>query len=356
MNALKRCFYTLSIAVSLCGAAVRAETASPAPASGESMLHLHLELGAVKALDLSAQGPSVGSSLTDAKELVLVLNFWRTDCPPCVDEFPVLKSIFQGPHPGSELYMVSESLDLDAVRRFQAAHRSEMPDARLYVNTDRKLRFQLRSDTIPLTLLLDKKRVVRQVFVGAIHRRPGGTGSMELQTGAARLALAEAGSPKPLLEPDVERLSCDSSLASQLMHRRFDMSWLPPGSAQTRRINAVFLRSDPAVCASPDACRQEVGERLPGIFKEWKTDTGVQLLLLTSAAQNPLTESRRELKVLASGAAGLASLMRRCEKQGGLTLLFDKQQTVRQVFIGPLGTETAASLVQSLERLSAKEI
>lgn len=359
MNAVQRCLCILFIGAFSYRAAAQAEPVSPAPgpASGDSMLHLRLGLGAVKALDLSTAVPSVGASLTEAKDSVLVLNFWRTDCPPCVDEFPALKSIFQEPHPGSELYMVTESLDLDAVRRFQTTHRARIPDAPMYVNTDRKLRFQLRSDTVPLTLLLDRRRVVRQVFVGAIHRRPGGTGSMELQTGAARLALAEAGTPRSLLEPDVERLSCDSNLASQLMHRRFDITWLP-GSAQPRRVNAVFLRNDPASCTNADACRQEFSERLPGIFREWKGDSEVQLWLLTSTQQRTLAADpqRRDLKVSQSGAAGVASLLKRCEQQGGLTLLFDKQQIVRQVFIGPLGPETAASLVQALEHLSAKEI
>src|SRR5690349_3400196 len=67
-------------------------------------------------------------SLADLKGRVVFLNFWRTDCAPCVAEMPDLELIART-FSGRRFEMMVVSLDLEAenVRRFYRQHDLTMP-------------------------------------------------------------------------------------------------------------------------------------------------------------------------------------------------------------------------------------
>lgn len=204
-----RCFVYLGILLVLHPGRARAAGAEASREStaaqqvADSLLNLRLDLSGFK--PYAADGAvAAAESLPRSDSKVLVLNLWRTDCPPCLVEFPLLKELFATPVRGIDFALVSETLDLDQLRQFRAEHSALMPRSPIYLNTDRRLRLQLRTDTLPITLVLDERRVVRHAVVGALNHQAGGSGKADLHMAIHRLLQAEEGKPRPLLEPDVE--------------------------------------------------------------------------------------------------------------------------------------------------------
>lgn len=325
----------------------------------DSLLNLQLDFSGLKPYAADGVVTTTAESLMSTNRKVLVLNFWRTDCPPCLVEFPLLKEMFAVPLRGIDFALVSETLDLDLLRQFRATHSASMPQSPIYLNTDRRLRLQLRTNTLPITLVLDARRMVRHAVVGALNHQSGGSGKADLHRAIHRLLQAEDGKPRSLLEADVDVKACNARLATQLLHRRFDLNWLRAAGvtpvASLKRANVVFIRSEPSQCTSPEACQQELDQRLPGIFKRWKSEKDTALWLLTAARVHPLRDadlSRRELPLVASENPELNRLAEQCTQP--LTLILDRTAVVRQVFIGPFTVETSVHLVRTLDRLLAK--
>ena len=69
--------------------------------------------------------------LSDYRGQVLVLNFWATWCPPCVEEVPSL-NLLQGRLQGTpvSLLAISVDVDADAYQRFLQAYGIRFPTAR----------------------------------------------------------------------------------------------------------------------------------------------------------------------------------------------------------------------------------
>jgi len=69
--------------------------------------------------------------LADYRGQVLVLNFWATWCPPCVEEVPSL-NLLQGRLQGTPVSLLAISVDVDAAayQRFLQAYSIQFPTAR----------------------------------------------------------------------------------------------------------------------------------------------------------------------------------------------------------------------------------
>src|SRR2546422_687582 len=63
------------------------------------------------------------ASLGDFRGQVVVLNFWATWCPPCVEETPSLEKFAEQMRPqGVTVIGVSVDQDAEALEKFVAAH------------------------------------------------------------------------------------------------------------------------------------------------------------------------------------------------------------------------------------------
>lgn len=94
--------------------------------------------------------------ISAAKGKVLLIDFWATNCPPCLAEFPKLKQLYADYHEqGFEVFGLSLDESRDNVEAFQA--RAQLP-WRLVVEAEQvqQAREKYRVRTIPSLFLVDR--------------------------------------------------------------------------------------------------------------------------------------------------------------------------------------------------------
>jgi len=107
--------------------------------------------------------PAGGPSLVSLRGRVVVLNFWASWCPPCLEEFPSLETL-QKQMPGVTVLAVSFDGDPSAYASFLRKHPLTLQTA---------LETTVRSDKDygvtgpPETYIVDPNGIVRRKFVGA---------------------------------------------------------------------------------------------------------------------------------------------------------------------------------------------
>lgn len=105
---------------------------------------------------------------------LLIVHIWAVECPPCIEELPILRRIAEslGRMNQVKIVLVSETTDLATLNRFINAHQNDMPRVEQYQSIDERLRSSLQNNSQPTTLLVDALGVVRQAFLGSLkHRR-----------------------------------------------------------------------------------------------------------------------------------------------------------------------------------------
>lgn len=105
---------------------------------------------------------------------LLIVHIWAVECPPCIEELPILRRIAEslGRMNQVKIVLVSETTDLATLNRFINAHQNDMPRVEQYQSIDERLRSSLQNNAQPTTLLVDALGVVRQAFLGSLkHRR-----------------------------------------------------------------------------------------------------------------------------------------------------------------------------------------
>jgi cytochrome c biogenesis protein CcmG/thiol:disulfide interchange protein DsbE len=126
----------------------------------------------------SGRPPRIGEaapnfSITDAGRTVtlsqfrgktVVLNFWATWCPPCVEEMPSLVELQKKLGDKVVILAVSEDADENAVKQFVRDHNID-----LLVVRDPKQSANALYGTFkfPETYVIDKDGVIRRKFIGA---------------------------------------------------------------------------------------------------------------------------------------------------------------------------------------------
>jgi len=104
-------------------------------------------------------------ALHDFRGKVVVLNFWATWCPPCVEEMPSLVAM-QSKMKGS-VTVLAVSLDVDesAYRRFLKDHGIDLLTVR---DPDKKSSELYGTFVYPETYIIDAKGVLRRKFIGPV--------------------------------------------------------------------------------------------------------------------------------------------------------------------------------------------
>lgn len=119
--------------------------------------------------------------IIDERAPVLVLHMWASWCGPCRQEFPTwteMGPILEAEHKGKvRIVYVAIQSGRDDMERFLAQSRDVMPKSPWYYDLGdhltEKFRKALPGDQfqLPVTLLLDDRRIVRQVIAGPITSR-----------------------------------------------------------------------------------------------------------------------------------------------------------------------------------------
>jgi thiol-disulfide isomerase/thioredoxin len=97
---------------------------------------------------------------------VVVLNFWATWCPPCVDEMPSLVQMQQKmKDKGIEVLAVSVDADQSAYDKFVKSYAVNLRTVR---DPDQKSNNLYGTFKFPETYIIDRQGILRRKFIGPI--------------------------------------------------------------------------------------------------------------------------------------------------------------------------------------------
>jgi cytochrome c biogenesis protein CcmG/thiol:disulfide interchange protein DsbE len=116
--------------------------------------------------DFTVQDVDRTVSLRQFRGQVLVLNFWGTFCPPCIEEMPSLISMAQSEQAkGVSVLGISIDVDADAYHKFLTDHGVKFLTVR---DPDEKTATVYGTHGWPETYIIDRSGVVRRKFIGPV--------------------------------------------------------------------------------------------------------------------------------------------------------------------------------------------
>lgn len=117
--------------------------------------------------DFTVQDADRKVSLSELRGKVVVLNFWATWCPPCVDEMPSLVQMQQRlKDKGVEVLAVSVDADEGAYHKFLKDHNIDLLTVR---DVDQKSNNLYGTFKFPETYIIDRNGILRRKFIGAVN-------------------------------------------------------------------------------------------------------------------------------------------------------------------------------------------
>ena len=118
------------------------------------------------ARDFSVQDSDRKVSLNQFRGQVLVLNFWATWCPPCVEELPSLMSMQERTRAkGVVVLGISIDVDDNAYHRFLQQRNVNFLTVR---DPDQKVSGMYGTSGWPETYVIDRQGKLRRKFVGPV--------------------------------------------------------------------------------------------------------------------------------------------------------------------------------------------
>ena len=116
--------------------------------------------------DFSVQDSGSTVALHDLKGKVVVLNFWATWCPPCVEEMPsLIRMQSELKDKGVTVLAVSLDVDENAYKKFLKDHGVELLAVR---DASQKSNALYGTFKFPETYIIDRQGKVRRKFIGPV--------------------------------------------------------------------------------------------------------------------------------------------------------------------------------------------
>jgi len=116
--------------------------------------------------DFTVQDADRKVSLNELKGKIVVLNFWATWCPPCIEEMPSLVRMQQQLRPkGVAVLAISIDVDEAAYHKFLKEHGVDLLTVR---DPDQKSSTLYGSYKWPETYIIDRDGILRRKFVGPV--------------------------------------------------------------------------------------------------------------------------------------------------------------------------------------------
>jgi cytochrome c biogenesis protein CcmG/thiol:disulfide interchange protein DsbE len=105
-------------------------------------------------------------TLSQLKGQVVVLNFWATWCPPCIEEMPSLVQMQERMKAkGVTVLAVSIDVDENAYRKFLTQHGVNLLTVR---DPEEKTASLYGTHMWPESYIIDRNGIVRRKFIGAV--------------------------------------------------------------------------------------------------------------------------------------------------------------------------------------------
>jgi peroxiredoxin len=118
------------------------------------------------ALEFSVQDSGRTVALKDLRGKVVVLNFWATWCPPCVEELPSLVAMQRQMKDKVTVFAVSVDEDEEAYRQFLVEHKVDLLTVR---DPSKKSSLMYGTVKYPESYIIDPGGVVRRKYVGPVE-------------------------------------------------------------------------------------------------------------------------------------------------------------------------------------------
>ena len=116
--------------------------------------------------DFTVQDAQTSVTLTQFRGQVVVLNFWATWCPPCIEEMPSLVEMQRRMKTkGVTVLAVSIDEDANAYQRFIKEHAANLLTVR---DPEQKTPDLYGTHGWPETFIIDRNGVMRRKFIGAV--------------------------------------------------------------------------------------------------------------------------------------------------------------------------------------------
>ncbi|HET7207497.1 MAG TPA: TlpA disulfide reductase family protein [Terriglobales bacterium] len=116
--------------------------------------------------DFTVKDSDRSVTLSQYRGQVVILNFWATWCPPCVEEMPSLVNMSQKMKDrGVTVLGVSIDVDADAYHRFLKQYGVDFLTVR---DPDQKSASLFGTHGWPETYIIDRNGIVRRKFIGAV--------------------------------------------------------------------------------------------------------------------------------------------------------------------------------------------
>jgi cytochrome c biogenesis protein CcmG, thiol:disulfide interchange protein DsbE len=116
--------------------------------------------------DFAVQDADHKVTLRELRGKVVVLNFWATWCPPCIEEMPSLVQMQQHlKDKGVQVLAVSIDVDESAYHKFLKDHGVNLLTVR---DPDQKSSNLYGSYKWPETYIIDRNGILRRKFIGAV--------------------------------------------------------------------------------------------------------------------------------------------------------------------------------------------